>query len=91
MSYSTKRLSNIFKSLANERRMLIIKLLARGSKSVIEVSDKLKISFKATSFHLLKLEREGVIEKERQGKFNHYKLTKSFRGSGVFRQIVQSS
>jgi len=91
MQYSTKRLSNIFKSLANERRMLIIKLLSRGSKSVINISERLKISFKAASFHLLKLEREGVIEKDRQGKFNYYKLTKSFRGSGIFRQIIQSS
>jgi DNA-binding transcriptional ArsR family regulator len=90
MIYSTKRLSSVFKALSNERRMLIIKLLARKSRSVIDVSMALKVSFKSASFHLLKLEREGVVEKDRQGKFNYYKLTNSFKGSGIFRQIVKS-
>jgi len=90
MIYSTKRLSSVFKALSNERRMLIIKLLARKSRSVIDISMALKVSFKSASFHLLKLEREGVVEKDRQGKFNYYKLTNSFKNSGIFRQIVKS-
>ncbi len=90
MIYSTKRLANVFKALSNERRMLIIKLLARNSKSVIDISIALKISFKSASFHLLKLEREGILEKNRQGKFNYYQVTNSFRGSGVFQQIIKS-
>jgi len=90
MIYSTKRLSSVFKALSNERRMLIIKLLARKSRSVIDISMALKVSFKSASFHLLKLEREGVVEKDRQGKFNYYKLTNSFKSSGIFRQIVKS-
>ncbi len=90
MIYTTKRLANIFKALSNERRMLIIKLLISKQKSVSKVSEKLKVSFKAASFHLLKLEREGIVEKQRKGKFSYYKLTNSFKGSGIFRQIKQS-
>jgi len=90
MVYSTKRLAHVFKALSNERRMVIIKLLAKDSRSVVDISSKLKISFKAGSFHLLKMEREGILEKERKGKFNYYKLTKSFKGSGIFRQISES-
>ena len=90
MIYSTKRLARVFKALANERRMVVIKLLAKRPLSVLEISDRLHVAFNAASFHLLKLEREGVIEKERKGKFNYYKLTHSFRGSGIFRQIVHS-
>jgi len=90
MVFSTKTLSRVFKALANHKRMEIIKLISKKPMPVIDISDRLKMSFKTASFHLTKLEREGIVENEKQGKFVFYKPTDKFRSSGVFRQIVNS-
>lgn len=88
--YPLKRLSQVFKALANHRRMMIIKLLAKRSLSVVDIADRLGMTIKVCSFHLLKLEREGVLHKTRKGKFNLYAPTDSFKSSGIFRQINRS-
>jgi len=88
--YSTKRLSQVFKALANSRRMIIIKLLSKKPFSVIEIARRLDMTVKVCSFHLLKMEREGILQKIREGKFNVYSPTDSFKKSGIFRQIVRS-
>lgn len=89
-NYSAKKLSFIFKALGSERRMQIIKMLAKKPVSVIDLSDKLNISFKSVSKHLQKLDREGIITKKRDGKYVYYKLTDLFSGSGICRQILRS-
>lgn len=88
-NYSTKKLSFIFKALGNERRMQIIKILAKKPISVIDLSDKLNLSFKSVSKHLQKLDREGIITKKHEGKYVNYKLTDSFSKSGVCNQILR--
>lgn len=90
MVYTTKRLSSVFKALGNERRMAILKLLAKKPLSVIEVSDKLDLSFKSVSKHLQKLDREGVLDKKQEGRHVFYRITDSFRKSGACRQILES-
>lgn len=67
-----------------------MKLLSKGPISVLDISDKLELSFKSVSKHLQKLEREGIVGKKRDGKFVYYKLTDSFVLSGVCRQIIKS-
>jgi len=88
--YSTKKLSFIFKALGNERRMAIIKLLSKTPLPVVDISDKLRFSFKSVSKHLQKLEREGIVTKKQEGKFVIYRITDSFSGSGVCKQILRS-
>lgn len=90
MAFSTKILSRVFKALGNQKRMDIIKIINKKPLSVIDISDRLNISFKTASFHLLKMEREGLVENQKDGKFVYYKPTDKFRGSGVFRQIIES-
>ncbi len=90
MPYSTKRLSHVFKALANERRMMIIKLLTSKRMPVINLSTKLKLSFKSVSKHLQKMEREGLVSKKQEGKYMYYKLSDTFRKSGVCKQILES-
>ncbi len=89
-TFSTTKLSRVFRVLGNERRMKIIKLLAKGSTSAGKLSEQLSLSFPATSFHLSKMEREGIIQKVRKGKNTFYTLSKEFRSSGVFKQITSS-
>jgi len=63
-----KNLSKLFKVLANEKRLLILKYLIRADLSTLEkISQKINLSYKSTSKHLLILEREGYLERKTQG------------------------
>jgi DNA-binding transcriptional ArsR family regulator len=65
-----KRWTLIFKALANVNRLKIIKLLSGDrSLSVTEVADVLKISFRATSKHLIMLNNLDILENS--GKQGH--------------------
>jgi len=54
--------TRIFKALANERRLRILKILSTaGQLPVNEISNRLNLSVKSTSKHLLILERAGLL------------------------------
>lgn len=58
-----KRLTVVFRTLANINRLKIIKTLADGRKmNVGDIAEDLKISFKATSNHLAMLKNLDVLE-----------------------------
>ncbi|MEK7060289.1 MAG: ArsR family transcriptional regulator [Patescibacteria group bacterium] len=60
-----KELIKILKALANHRRVAILKYLKRiGKASVGEISQAIKLSFKATSKHLIILSNADIVEKE---------------------------
>ena len=62
---SEKELEKILKALANKRRIAILKFIKKsGSSSVGEVADAIKLSFKATSKHLMILANTDILEKE---------------------------
>ena len=86
----TKKLTNVFKALANQRRLTIIKLLANNSISVSDLSRELKVTIKSASKHLGKLERENLIHKEQKGKFVMYQISNTFKKSGLMNQIKKS-
>ena len=90
MTYTLKQLSRAFRALSNDRRMMIIKVIAAKPYSVTLITRKLKLTYKTASFHLNRLEREGMVRRKRKGKYHYYSLTDSFRGSGVCRQILRS-
>jgi DNA-binding transcriptional ArsR family regulator len=73
-----KELEKILKALANKRRILILKYLKRvGKASVGEVSDAIKLSFKATSKHLMILSNMDIVDKEQISLTMFYFLPKS--------------
>jgi len=73
-----KELEKILKALANKRRVSILKYLKRvGKASVGEVSDAIKLSFKATSKHLMILLNVDIVEKEQISLTMFYFLPKS--------------
>ena len=73
-----KELEKILKALANKRRVSILKYLKRvGKASVGEVSDAIKLSFKATSKHLMILSNVDIVEKEQISLTMFYFLPKS--------------
>jgi len=66
------------KALANRRRLAIIDLLRKGNeKSVGEIADNIKLSFRATSKHLSVLMNVDILEKEQRSLQMFYSLNKN--------------
>lgn len=71
-----KKLVKILKALANPRRLRIILLLKRHRNANVSfVAEKLDLSFRSTSKHLLKLEEAGLIERRQQSRDVFYQLS----------------
>lgn len=78
------RWAEVFASLASEPRLHIVELLAEETVQCQEILGQLELSQPAVSYHLAKLERAGVLHKERQGTRNCYRL------HGDLRPLVRS-
>jgi DNA-binding transcriptional ArsR family regulator len=63
-----------FQALGNPQRRAIIRLLARGERSVQEIADELPISRPAVSRHLKLLTRAGLVADGPHGTRNLYRL-----------------
>ncbi len=68
------RWAEIFASLASEPRLHIVELLTEDAVQCQEILGQLDLSQPAVSYHLAKLERAGVVHKERRGTRNCYRL-----------------
>ena len=66
--------AEVFASLASEPRLHIVELLAENAVQCQEILGVIELSQPAVSYHLAKLERAGVLRKERQGTRNCYRL-----------------
>ena len=64
----------VFAALASEPRLRIVELLSHGQVQCQEILAQLELSQPAISYHLSKLERAGVLRKQRQGTRNCYQL-----------------
>jgi len=73
-----KELDKVLKALANKRRVAILKYLKRvGQASVGEIADVIKLSFKATSKHLILLSNTDILDKEQESLTMYYFLPKT--------------
>lgn len=69
---------NVFKALSNINRLKIIEMLLPGANlTVTQISDKLTISIKATSKHLIILQNLDLLESEGKNGHVFYKFSKS--------------
>lgn len=68
--------ATVFSALASEPRLQIVELLARRTVQCQEILSQINLSQPAVSYHLTKLEQAGVLQKERQGTRNCYRLQK---------------
>jgi len=65
---SEKELEKIYKALANKRRIAILKYLRRVSDAAVgDISEEIKLSFRATSRHLSILANADLLDKNQQG------------------------
>lgn len=69
-----KRQENVFKVIANQKRLEIIQLLTHGELSVSEMVAMLGISQSNVSQHLALLRQSGIVKTRKEGKTIHYSL-----------------
>lgn len=71
-----KKATKFFKALANNRRLEILKLLKnqKGALTVSEISQRIILSFKSTSKHLLILEGVDLVKRQQEGLEVFYSL-----------------
>ena len=65
-----------FRALGNQRRLIILSILKQQRNiCVIDISNKLDISFQTASKHLLRLFRAGILTRKQVGGEMHYKIS----------------
>ena len=75
-----KEFEIILKALANRRRLSILKFLKKQHEaSVREISDNIRLSFKATSKHLNILARADLLDREQRSLTVFYRLNSEYR------------
>ena len=71
-----KEMAEIFKSLADENRLQILRILMReGELHVSKICQELGESQPAVSHHLTQLKHARLVDFRRDGKFNHYYIS----------------
>lgn len=73
------RWAEVFSALASEQRLRIVELLAHGEVQCQEILKHVDLSQPAVSYHLGKLERAGVLLKEREGSRRCYRLNEDLK------------
>lgn len=77
----------IFGALASAPRLQIVEQLQRGSVRCQEIQTVVGLSQPAVSYHLAKLERAGVVVKEKRGTRNCYRVSGVLEG--VLKQCMK--
>ncbi len=72
-----KDMIDVFKSLTDETRLRILKLLEYGELCVCEIVAAINIVQPKVSFHLRALKSAGLVKDTRHGKWTHYSLDDS--------------
>ncbi|MBB5016080.1 ArsR/SmtB family transcription factor [Rehaibacterium terrae] len=76
--------ARLLKALANERRLLVLCMLAEGELSVGEMNERLDLSQSALSQHLAVLREEGLVNTRREAQTIYYSLAE-----GPVHDIIQ--
>ena len=66
--------TRLLKALANEKRLMILCLLAEGERSVGDINALVDLSQSALSQHLAVLREEGLVLTRRDAQTIHYRL-----------------
>lgn len=79
-----KDMVNTFKSLSDETRLRILKLLEHGELCVCDIVASLNMIQPKVSFHLNALKEAGLIKDRKQGKWIHYRID----GPDIFKRFL---
>ena len=72
--YQAEQLDNIFGALANQTRREILDLLTRSERSVLDLAGRFDMSQPAITKHLNVLQRAGLIQKRKEGRYRYCTL-----------------
>lgn len=73
-----KEYEKVFKLFGNKRRLgIIVYLLNKKEATVNEIATKIKLSFKATSKHLILLSNADILDYEQRNLLVFYRISKS--------------
>ena len=77
--------SRLLKALANEKRLVLLCLLAEGEASVGELNARIDLSQSALSQHLALLREDGLVETRRDAQTIFYSLAE-----GPARRVIDT-
>jgi DNA-binding transcriptional ArsR family regulator len=66
--------ANILRVLANSKRLMIVKILSEGPRSVGELASSLEMTMQNTSQHLRVMKDQGIVSSQRDGQTVSYRL-----------------
>lgn len=69
----------IFKALADENRIRVFNILLHDELCVCEIEVMLDLSQSNVSKHLSKLKTAGIIERQKDAQWVHYKVSETFK------------
>ena len=75
MKSNSRQASAFLKSIANERRLLILCQLAEGERNVSELEALIGIRQPSLSQHLARLRNDGLVATRRDSKCVYYRLS----------------
>lgn len=67
--------AQLLKAMANERRLMILCMLAGGEQAVGDINARLELSQSALSQHLAVLREEGLVQTRRSAQTIYYSLS----------------
>jgi ArsR family transcriptional regulator, virulence genes transcriptional regulator len=67
--------ANLLRVLANSKRLMIMKILSDGQKTVGEIASALDMTLQNTSQHLRVMKDQGIVSAQREGQSVIYRLT----------------
>ncbi|MHC1581373.1 MAG: ArsR/SmtB family transcription factor [Methanopyraceae archaeon] len=71
----SRELATLLKSIADERRLTILRMLEHGEECLCAIAEALGESESSTSYHLSKLLEAGLVERKPEGGKSLYRLT----------------
>jgi len=71
-----KNIANIFKALGDETRLQIVDMLKSGTMCACKLLEKFEITQPTLSYHMKMLVDSGLVECEKRGIWNNYKINK---------------
>ena len=77
--------AQIFKALADEKRLFILDFLKNGEKCACVLTDELGIAQSALSYHMKILCQSGIVVSRQEGKWRHYSLSYQGRNYALSR------
>ena len=86
---SMKEIKQIFRTLADENRLRILKILAQRPLCVCEITNILGLATSTVSEHLTALRQTGFITEQKEGKWINYSLNYSIENPIIVTLLPQ--